>query len=416
MSFKITLLLAVLLSLAQFWHNSKLASIFSKPVLRGIEYQAFSHEFRAFVLLAGLLLLSLTFLTPQKPDTTIKRSSANWIISFVGVLSIVAALVAFVNPEGRFPWNERKLYISIEARRIKTYLYERLNSTPELIVFGSSISFAAPASYFKDEWGLDAFNMSLNGGGPADFIYLLNYLIQKNPDAKAPSTLLVEILSPRPRSGGSNQMPLKIIPYVPRSQASLIFTQAVDSLISASVVSDSIFTLFFVDTNRWEVWATFSDDGTAVRTHEIVPPAAYQSRVKELIPLMKALIICKKLDTEGLMYIQKLVDLSHEHQFSIVFYRTPINFDFYALSNTKPGQYAQCKQKFDAYMKTLTKQNSNIFFSDLSDDKEISTLGNKIYSDTHHLNREGHVLVWQALEEEIESALQWAKTNRSKDK
>jgi hypothetical protein len=62
-------------------------------------------------------------------------------------------------------------------------------------------------------------------------------------------------------------------------------------------------------------------------------------------------------------------------------------------------------------MKTLLEQNSNIFFKDLTNDPEIANQRSKLYSDTHHLYKQGNILVLQALGKEIEAALQWAKIN-----
>jgi len=201
-----------------------------------------------------------------------------------------------------------------------------------------------------------------------------------------------------------------MIPYVTSDQAVSSFSEMLDSLTRVDSFSDVIFTLLFVDTQRWEIWAKFSQDGTGIFTRELLSDG-YQRAVKNNISLIKSLISCDAIGSVALDHMQKLVSLSQQYRFSIVFYRPPINADFYTFSKTKPGRYAQCKRIFDTYMRTLSEGNSNIFYKDLSDYAEISTMRMDAYTDTHHLKENGSVLVLQALNKEINSALEWAKAN-----
>jgi hypothetical protein len=185
---KILILLVLFAAGLQVSYQSKFIGLFSKAKLVANDYTIFSNEFRSFALLFALLvLLGIVFLansqTP-KPSTTINRY---WYAGCLAILLFSSATAVYVNPQGRFPWNRRNVYIAIEARSQKLDVYKKLGFTPDLIWFGSSVSFQLPMSYLAEKWNLRAFNMAVNGGGPNDFVNLINpscYLgmdFNKNP-------------------------------------------------------------------------------------------------------------------------------------------------------------------------------------------------------------------------------------------
>lgn len=407
MLLRITLLCATLVSIWQVWQRSTLISIFAKPILKAGEYEAFSSQFKTLVLWLGLLLLFSGFLFVKKADDKPSATSGfPWLVSFGLLIALTLGLTLAVNPDGRFPWNERETYITIAAHSIKPNLYDKLKTTPDLLIFGSSVSFTTPADYVAQKWNVNAFNMALNGGGPIDFVDTLNYIIEKTPDQKTPSTLLVELLTPSLKVSNPKQTPLRLIPYMvsPPMQAEAAGETA-DSLVRISSLSDSIFTLLFVDTQRWQIWVRFTEDGSGVRNVS----SGYQAALKNDVRLMSGLLSCPQLDPEGREYVQKLVELSRKHQFSIVFYRTPVNSDFYTASKTKPERYARCQTLLDTFMNNLTTKNPNVFYRNLSGYAPIADQREALYTDGHHLKREGAVLLMDALKPEIDSALEWAK-------
>jgi hypothetical protein len=385
-------------------------ALFQKHVLNVSDYLSFSNEFSAIVLLTGLLLMLLVFFsTGESNSTTPPPSTAYWLISFSVILGMSAGLVAFTNPEGRFPWKVRDAYISVASRSIKQNIYEKLNSTPDLILLGSSISFTIPAGYFKERWGINAFNMAATGGGPIDFVNILNYVIYNPRIGKAPSTILAEIASPSLRISTPALAPVTMFPYMSMDQSIPAFGAMTDDLILKTEVSDSIFTLQFVDNQRWEIKPKFSSDGSTIRSK--LSSGSYKSNILRTLGPMRTFLTCNKLDPTGQKYMDELIRLSHQYQFSVVFYRPPVNSDFYTLTKTTPAKYTLCQRLFNAYMKTLLEKNSNIFYKDLTNDMEIADQRGELYIDTHHLYRQGNILVLQALDKEIEAALQWARRN-----
>lgn len=414
MWFKLTLLVVSAASIWQVWYRSKLVSTINQPVLNGQNYNAFLEETQVLFLWVGLfLLLTCFFNSPKNAEKASAAPAYHWMGSFILILGICAGWVLIVNPEGRFPWNQRPSYTTLAAHTIKADLYQKLRTTPDMMLFGSSISFTTPADYFKTKWGMSAFNMSFNGGGPADFIRALNYIIQKSPDGKIPSVMLVEMLSPGLRVGNPEQTPLTMLPYLPPDQMLPATGANLDSLLLNESFSNAVFTSLFLDTGHWNFFIRFAKDGTGLLSHNKKKPADYKLSVKNDLPLGMDLLKCPKgqLNPNGQQYTQKLVELSHIHHFSIVFYRPPINNDLYALSNTKPAQYQDCKKLFNQFMKTLVQENANIFYRDLSNHPKISQMGLEVYLDTHHVNLRGSRLILQALDKEVKAALTWSRLN-----
>jgi len=208
---KLPILLFIVAAIAQFTYKTQLNLIMSKPMLRAIDYQIFTDEFRSMTVLAALiLLLAVIFLLPL-PNA--KENSTNhrfwyWGSGAIFFLSIV--VVAYVNPQGRFPWNKHANYIEIETRSRKVVLYKSLAQQPDLIVFGSSVSFLMPMNYFEETWGMRAFNMSVSGGGTADFVNLYN-IIKDTQNFSPPLVVMVEVLNTKLENVGARLTPLEYI-------------------------------------------------------------------------------------------------------------------------------------------------------------------------------------------------------------
>ena len=404
----------MVVALLQVWHKSQIFAVFMKPVFSSSDYAIFSDEFRALILLAGLLLFWGVSKTEQPQEKHSGDSSKYWLFGFLSILVFSVAMVIFANPEGRFPWNKREAYIDIQARTIKPDLYKELTSPPDLIAFGSSVSFTLPADYFEKRWGLTAFNMALNGGGPIDFVNMLDFVISESPDAHPPSIVMVELVSPGLKISNPTKTPLELIRYMySANDMAAVAGATIDHSIRITGLIDSVFTLAIIDQNRWLSQIEFFPDGTGVRRKSATETDQnYLNAVKRNVGLANLLLSCDGLDPLGKDAIERLVKLGREHQFSIVFYRTPVNADFYAVSKYKPSRYSQCRKLLDTYMQSVTQQNPNVFFKDLSRYKMIATGGKENYIDTHHLTPEGNVLVMEALHKQIESAIVWAQANR----
>jgi hypothetical protein len=259
---------------------------------------------------------------------------------------------------------------------------------------------------------LDAFNMSLNGGGPVDFITMLNFLLKESPDHTVPAIFTVELLAPGLGLSNPAQTPLEQIPYMELDQAIPAAAADVDHAVKLTSVSDSIFTLLYLDQNRWKMRLSFAGDGTGIRTREILSAREYQKKVHGNVSLARSLLSCKKLDPEGMESIGKMIELSNQHRFSIVFYLHPYNSDFYTEARVKPSAFASCRNLLKDYLGTLTEKNPNVFFVDLSRYEPIIDGGKEVFVDTHHLTEHGSILLLEALKSTIQDAAEWTREHR----
>ncbi len=102
-------------------------------------------------------------------------------------VAMVGTLNYLVNPFGIYP---TRLFdpIVLNSRTEKMKRYRRVEPPPEIVVLGGSSSFAMPPAYITALTGRPAFNASLHGGVPADYLAFLRYMVSIG---KVPKLLLV---------------------------------------------------------------------------------------------------------------------------------------------------------------------------------------------------------------------------------
>jgi hypothetical protein len=391
---------------------NNLSGVFSKPLLDINAYQVFTNEVRIITLFLGLsIMLGVLFL--QIPNQKMGESRF-WYAGFLATLLIATVSVAYVNPHRKFPWNKRDHYLEVEVRSRKIDLYRNLKRAPDLVMFGSSVTFLEPTTYFQDKWGIQAFNMSLNMGGPVDFVNLIHIIKAKSPDAKMPKVITVEMLG---ISYGLSDVelstPLEYLPYMDSTdqQMRTLWTNIRD-VLDLNSFSDSLFTLLIVEKGRWAPVTILTEDGTMIRSDKDVKNSEYKGAIAKNIQLMGGMQTCASINERGKAAVERMVQLSREYKFSLLFYRAPLNEDFYKFSKTQPSDYSKCNELFDQYLEGIAAQNPNVFFKDLSQYREIAAGGKNLYIDTHHLNTKGSMMLLDVLSPEIENALQWANENR----
>ena len=405
-------LLPTILAIFQLGYSAKIPNrAFSKPLLGYNAYVIFTEEVKSCALFFSLVILLSVICMPG----TSQKNGNNkfWYLFFFAILLFAGITVAYTNPQGRFPWNTRENYIEVEVRGRKFEFYKKLKRTPDVILLGSSISFLEPTKYFTEKWGLQAFNLSVNKGGPVDFVNLVHIVEAKSPDSKMPLVVMAEIQDLSLALNYYQQTPLEYIPDMDSwTQQKAALWVTVSDIFDFHSFSDALFTFFFVDRGRWNSTTIMEPNGTLLRDDGDVKDNQYRKIVTKNIRLMGSMQTCEKLDKDGQAAIARLVELSHQYQFSLLFYRTPINRDFYIFSNTSPADYAQCTRIFNQYIESIVAQNPNVFFKDLSQYQPIATGGKELYIDTHHLTTKASAMLLDVLSPEIEKALQWAKENR----
>jgi len=122
--------------------------------------------------------------------------------------SLVAALNYAVNPFGMYSTHIVEPIVP-HSRAEKMRLYAAFQPPPEIVVLGNSESFTMPPGYIRERTGRPAFNASIHGGVPGDYLAFFRYMLALH---KVPQVLIVpvsvEVLRPNLPTGFEPHDPL----------------------------------------------------------------------------------------------------------------------------------------------------------------------------------------------------------------
>jgi hypothetical protein len=128
-----------------------------------------------------------------------------------GALALVAGVNFVVNPFGTYPPDVFEPMV-LHSRADKLRLLDAA-PPPEVVILGSSATFAMAPEQIRQRTGLRAFNASVHGASPRDYHALMRYLEQRQAWPKAVVVALsFEQLRPTARVGFEPGDPLS--PYV----------------------------------------------------------------------------------------------------------------------------------------------------------------------------------------------------------
>jgi len=175
--------------------------------------------------LAGLVLFAFLFARASRMPEESPARSAGWLLARVGLaasllLSLVGGLNYLVNPLGIY---SPRFFepIALHSRSEKMRLYRTAQPPPEIVVLGSSSSFTMSPAYIRERTGRSAFNASLHGGVPEDYLAFLRYMASLD---KLPKLLVVPmsvaLVRPNLPTGFEPHNPLK--PYLERESRDLL--------------------------------------------------------------------------------------------------------------------------------------------------------------------------------------------------
>jgi len=167
-------------------------------------------------LLRLLSLALLVFLFVRALPTTEQPPirSAQWLLTRVVVtslilLGLVSALNYIVNPLGIYSSHFFDPIV-LHSRAEKMRLYRTVQPSPEIVVLGASTSFTMSPAYIRERTGRPAFNASLQGGVPGDYLAFLHYMASLG---KLPKLLIVplavELMRPNMPTGFEPHNPLE---------------------------------------------------------------------------------------------------------------------------------------------------------------------------------------------------------------
>lgn len=365
------------------------------------------------IMILFLRMLLILMLPNKEEGGLIHATGRNmWLYGFGLTLTLIAGLGLHVNPHGLFPWetfpfSNSRTYIPTAVRTQKLNLFDKLETTPNLIILGSSRAHLISSSYVYQRTGLLTFNMAVHGGLPLDFLALGQYIFSKqNPP---PSVLVVEIIMPT-RTGAFNiPQPLKLFPYLEYPEQIRTIHYTFLDLISLQSTSDAIYQIAYESLFPIPPPITFKRDGTGVQ--KPITQEMYEARLEEQSKNFTTLNLC--LSKENKQQLETLTQLAFQHRTAILFYRSPLNAQYLERPDAILEQLEVCKNEFMVFMEYLKLKNSNVFFSDLSQHEPISSLRWGGYYDVQHLKPIAARLVVDAVTQEIILASNWSNKERS---
>jgi hypothetical protein len=361
-----------------------------------------------YLMLGCLLLIGMILVWPNGFENNVppkdKNLSHYWLISFSILFCVMLTLAVYVNPHGRFPWNPYP-FTTTAAHNQKITIFDKVDSPPELVVLGSSHVYTVSAEYISDVTGKSAFNMSVGGAGPVDELALGRYVIDNSREA--PLLFVVEMVATDlDTSAWQYSMPLNLITYLPNKDRAPVLKSIFLDTLSMKSLTDSLFLITNQDVAEN---ISFLPDGTGVRSKT----RDYALNVKKQIPSVYERNTCIRLDEDGKQAIEELVAIAQAHKISLVFYRSPLNIEFFEHVDLNNPNYKKCQVLLSEYMLSITESNPNVFYVDLIHYDPVSLLREKGYVDVQHLTPEASILVIDALLPTIDTGLKWVMNSRS---
>lgn len=163
---------------------------------------------------AGVLLFAALFATAARSSSPEPPGAARaFVRRFAVALAlqavVVGALNFVVNPFGLYPPHVFEPIV-LNSRVQKTRLYAARQPPPEIVILGNSVSFTMPPAYIQERTGRRAFNASIHGGVPGDYLAFFRYMVAMG---KPPRVLIVpvsvETLRPNLPTGFEPNDPLR---------------------------------------------------------------------------------------------------------------------------------------------------------------------------------------------------------------
>lgn len=187
--------------------------------------------FAAAVALYGVLLLAA-----RSPAGGGEALPPRLLVLSAGALGLLVALNVVVNPFGSYPTRVFEPMV-LHSRADKLRLLDAA-PPPDVVILGSSATFAMAPEQIRRRTGLSAFNASVHGGTPRDYHALLLHLERRGtwPDAVLVA-LSFEQLRPTARVGFEPGDPLTR--YV-AAEDRPAFASAVASLFAADQTEASV--------------------------------------------------------------------------------------------------------------------------------------------------------------------------------
>lgn len=334
----------------QVWHPDRVDLI--TPAISSASAIQSNRNF--FTLVAMLILLLTLYFLPRDDEvgsrSPTKKTETPLTYFGVGLLFfalVIAATNVYINPWHLYPTNWAPSRIE-NSRSDKIQLFQELNHAPEILVLGTSRSYAISASQIQDLTGMDAFNAAVLNGRLIDYLLFAQYVYRANPESP-PKLILAEVngLSGLDEENTLLNTPYPWISFLPLDQRFEWWTFRVKHLFSASQLADAIYSIRYFDLYSgldkfWEEWTL---DSSGSGTRETTP---YFNEILENVISRDPDVSCHFSELSP--YYSDLIRLASSHGTRILFFTVPYHPQYYSEVLALDPDYQTCKKLIEDFM------------------------------------------------------------------
>jgi hypothetical protein len=333
--------------------------------------------------LAGLVIFAILILFARLPH---ERQISNRTFLLMGIMGaafillIVVGTILSVNPRGMY-FSDRYVARQLMLRGSKMQGYFAFESPPEVVILGSSRAFTLSPTTIREQTGLTAYNMAVEGGRIEDF------LIQARQLQPFPRILLIEVQEGLPREPNdiASRAPLRWLPYMRPETALLTLQKRLEGLIDLDQFAEAIHIANYAELYERQPneWPRFNADGFAARAI-ITPSELEQAILTDIGNISPAR--CQGVDEISQFEVAQLIQIAESQNSAIIFYISPLHPRYYDERLADDPEYQRCYEAFTAYVDALTRQHDRVFFLDYSRLASIDGVDDESgYYDSQHL-------------------------------
>jgi hypothetical protein len=375
---------------------------------RKISVGAFETLLIALPLLGYLAFIAWTYLKRHFPDQTStphRRFGWLWLGVSVIALVMVAGMNFYTNPRGYY---ETDFYPphSVDARKLKLDLYDEVETSPEILILGSSRAFTVSPQHIQDSLGFTAFNASVEAGRMDDMVILADYFLDNSPEP--PAVILVEALPGfLSEDVSAAKWTLDMLPYLPLDLKIESVRQRIENLFAAQQLAEALYTIQAKPSKL--VWE-FAPDGSGVNTLHL----ASQDLLAQDLDNTQEVGCGRKRFDEWAAYTDQLIDIAQSQEISLIFYISPWNLDYVSKRLQGNSRYENCMRFLQSYMRRTQREHPGVYFQDfmLTDSLEGFSVRTAFY-DKSHITPEAANTVIDNLAPVILDAVRLAMVRRS---
>ncbi|MBW8011949.1 MAG: hypothetical protein FVQ83_12030 [Chloroflexi bacterium] len=329
-------------------------------------------------------------------------------VAFLWITAIVTIII--VNPRGLY---RIRIFpqLSDDFRNTRVANYLDLNTTPELVILGSSRTITISPDYITQELGYSAYNFGIAGARANDITLITRFILSDGRESY-PGVLLIEV---GPTFHNSSDAVVR---------APLYFIRYMDPGIATFAIANRFLDLFNIFQLAESVYVIqYSSQGFVQETYEIINPNGYTT-IKPTLTFEEVWANyleqgeerypCKNFNPDDTEYLKEVVSLAQEHNTSIVFYTSPLLPQYYETFYNGSPRFDECMAHLLQRMSTLSDGSSIIFFQDLMVSENLNILIDESgYYDGQHLKPINANLMIDVLAETITQAFDAASELRN---